>query len=168
MLANNPPQQPFNPFLPQQQEQVQEREQPRIVPENNKGQAFRRAGNACEIIAGTCLNSCIVFTFHLMQVHPIGLLLSVGTAHFYFTATATGEGLNKAASNIMTGASASLAIACSLHEPVGEWWEARQSRAIAYTEIQQMYDPKPEFDIPWVEGGAIAVCFIVLLMILRK
>ncbi|MHC5917866.1 MAG: hypothetical protein ACYTXE_44420, partial [Nostoc sp.] len=92
------------------QQQKQERpSQPQPLPENNRGRTFRRAGNACEIVAGSCLNSAVIFTFHLLQVHPVGMFLAVGTAHLYFTATATGEGFNSFVTNLMTGCSASLA-----------------------------------------------------------
>ncbi|BBD63348.1 hypothetical protein NIES2109_61980 (plasmid) [Nostoc sp. HK-01] len=175
MLAKNQSPQDFSPFAVPQMEQTKQEQKPDLAPqkpsENNKTRVFRRAGNICEIVAGTCLNSTIVFTFHLMQVHPIGLLLAVGTAHLYFTATAIGEGTDKAATNIMTGLSASFAIFCSLSEPVSEWWEARQSKTIAQTQIQQMYHPATSDGINWMQvgqWGAIAFGAIILLSILRS
>ena len=175
MLAKNQAPQEFSPFVPQRTEQMEQEHKPdfppKKTPENNKTRAFRRAGNVCEIVAGTSLNSAIVFTFHLMQVHPIGLLLAVGTAHLYFTATAIGEGSDKAATNIMTGLSASFAIFCSLSEPVSEWLEARQSKAIAQTQIQQMYNPNTGNGFDWGQagvGGAIAIGLIVLLSVLKR
>ncbi|MHC5862664.1 MAG: hypothetical protein ACYTXM_38920, partial [Nostoc sp.] len=42
--------------LAQTPSQQQQPEQPQPLPENNRGRTFRRAGNACEIVAGSCLN----------------------------------------------------------------------------------------------------------------
>ncbi|MHC0068256.1 hypothetical protein ACWATR_36225, partial [Nostoc sp. UIC 10890] len=117
---------------PQQQKQEQP-SQPQPLPENNRGITFRRAGNACEIIAGSCLNSAVIFTFHLLQVHPVGMFLAVGTAHLYFTATATGEGFNNFVTNLMTGCSVSLALLCALSEPISEWNESRISTSTVKT-----------------------------------
>jgi hypothetical protein len=80
----------------------------------------------------------------LLQVHPIGLLLAVVTAHFYFTATTVGELSARRVANIMSGASASMALICSASEPMAEWWEAHQSESISTTEIQELYTPKTE------------------------
>ncbi len=164
MLARRSTPTNISPFhhkgLEEQQNHPQERS-----PETNKGRTFRRAGNACEIVAGACLNSAVVFTFHLLQVHPAGMVLAVGTAHFYFTATAAGE---RDVSNLMTGFSASLALLCALSEPMGEWWEASASKATAQAELQQMYiPPKPEIHYPsWLSGVVIAVFFFGLRLAL--
>jgi hypothetical protein len=126
---------------------------PQQVQENNRERTFRRAGNACEIAAGTALNSTVIFTFHLLQVHPVGLFLAVGVSHFYFTATAVGE---KSFPVAMIGCAGSLSCLCALSEPVGEWLEARTSISSASEEIQRIYQPQKE--IPdWVGGIAIAL-----------
>lgn len=138
----------------------QQNQQPQRTPETNKGRTFRRAGNACEIVAGSCLNSAVIFTFHLLQVHPAGMVVAVGTAHFYFTATAAGE---RDISHLMTGFSASLALLCTLFEPVGEWWEAETSKTAAQAEIRQLYPQPVEKHYPsWLSGLAIAFIFFVL------
>jgi hypothetical protein len=161
-----------SPFLyeglaqtPQQQHQQQKQpEQLPPLPENNRGRTFRRAGNACEIVAGSCLNSAVIFTFHLLQVHPVGMFLAVGTAHLYFTATATGEGFNNFVTNLMTGCSASLALLCALSEPISEWNEARTSTQTANTSIEKMYQPKTADYSSWGSGAGVAI-FVALLMI---
>ena len=148
---------------PQQQQQQRQPQEPQPLPENNKGRAFRRAGNACEIVAGSCLNSAVIFTFHLLQVHPVGMFLAVGVAHLYFSATATGEGFNKFVTNLMTGCSASLALLCALSEPIGEWNESRTSQGTANTEIELMYSPKTADYSFWIQGAGVAI-FIAILM----
>ena len=65
------------------------------------------------------------------------MFLAVGTAHLYFTATATGEGFNNFITNLMTGCSASLALLCALSEPISEWNEGRTSTASANTSISR-------------------------------
>ncbi|WP_016951674.1 hypothetical protein [Anabaena sp. PCC 7108] len=135
-----------------------------LVQENNRERTFRRAGNACEIAAGTALNSTIIFTFHLLQVHPAGLLLAVGTCHFYFTATAVGE---KSFSVAMIGCAGSLSCLCALSEPVGEWWEARTSISSASEEIQRIYQPQKEMP-DWVGGIAIALLLFGVRVIFSK
>ncbi|QFS52766.1 hypothetical protein [Nostoc sphaeroides] len=150
--------------LAQKSQQEQQPEQLPPLPENNRGRTFRRAGNACEIVAGSCLNSAVIFTFHLLQVHPVGMFLAVGTAHLYFTATATGEGNNRFVTNLMTGCSASLALLCALSEPISEWNEARTSTGTANNSIQQMYQPKTADYSSWGSGAGVAI-FVALLMI---
>ncbi len=59
--------------LAQTPQQHKQPEQLPPLPENNRCRTFRRAGNACEIVAGSCLNSAVIFTFHLLQVHPVGM-----------------------------------------------------------------------------------------------
>jgi hypothetical protein len=147
-----------------QQHKIEQPSQPEPLPENNRGRTFRRAGNACEIVAGSCLNSAVIFTFHLLQVHPVGMFLAVGTAHLYFTATATGEGFNNFVTNLMTGCSASLALLCALNEPISEWNEARTSTSTANTSIEKMYQPKTADYSSWVNGAGVAI-FVALLMI---
>lgn len=148
----------------QQQHQQKQPEQLPPLPENNRGRTFRRAGNACEIVAGSCLNSAVIFTFHLLQVHPVGMFLAVGTAHLYFTATATGEGFNNFVTNLMTGCSATLALLCALSYPLGEWNEARTSTQTANTSIEKMYQPKTADYSSWVSGTGVAI-FIAILMV---
>ena len=148
---------------PQQQKQEQP-SQPQPLPENNRGRTFRRAGNACEIVAGSCLNSAVIFTFHLLQVHPVGMFLAVGTAHLYFTATATGEGFNNFVTNLMTGCSASLALLCALSEPISEWNEARTSTSTANTSIESVYKPKTAESSSWMDSAGVGI-FIAILMI---
>ncbi|MBG1264165.1 hypothetical protein [Nostoc commune] len=148
----------------QQHQQQKQTEQLPPLPENNRCRTFRRAGNACEIIAGSCLNSTVIFTFHLLQVHPVGMFLAVGTAHLYFTATATGEGFNNFVTNLMTGCSASLALLCALSEPISEWNEARTSTQTANTSIEKMYQPKTADYSSWVSGTGVAI-FIAILMV---
>jgi len=150
---------------PQQQQQRQPEQLPPL-PENNRGRTFRRAGNASEIVAGSCLNSAVIFTFHLLQVHPVGMFLAVGTAHLYFTATATGEGFNNFVTNLMTGCSASLALLCALSDPLGEWNEARTSTGNANTSISQMYQPKTADYSSWGSGAGVAIFIAILIVFL--
>lgn len=165
MVATNHSSPIFNQFVG---EPEQSKEQINELAENNKIRVFRRCGNACEIITGTCLNSAIIFTFHLMQVHPMGLLLAMGTAHLYLTATALGE-QNRRTTNIMTGASASLAILCSLQEPIGEWLQATQAKTAAQSQIQQLYHPAHEPELPWIEiTGIIGIIAAVIIFGKRK
>jgi hypothetical protein len=152
--------------LAQTSQQQQQPSQPQPLPENNRGRTFRRAGNACEIVAGSCLNSAVIFTFHLLQVHPVGMFLAVGTAHLYFTATATGEGFNNFITNLMTGCSASLALLCALSDPIGEWLEARTSTQTANHEIQQMYLPKTADYSNWGSGAGVALVIAILMIFL--
>lgn len=147
-----------------QQQKIEQPSQPQQLPENNRGRTFRRAGNACEIVAGSCLNSAVIFTFHLLQVHPVGMFLAVGTAHLYFTATATGEGFNNFVTNLMTGCSASLALLCALNEPISEWNEARTSTQTANTSIESVYKPKTAESSSWMDGAGVAI-FLAMLMI---
>ncbi|MBD2247426.1 hypothetical protein [Nostoc sp. FACHB-888] len=149
---------------PQSTKQHQQPEQLPPLPENNRGRTFRRAGNACEIVAGSCLNSAVIFTFHLLQVHPVGMFLAVGTAHLYFTATATGEGFNNFVTNLMTGCSASLALLCALNEPLGEWNEARTSTSTVKTSIESVYKPKTAESSSWMDGAGLGI-FLAILMI---
>jgi hypothetical protein len=149
-----------------QQQQLQTPEPSAPLPENNRGRTFRRAGNVCEIVGGSCLNSAIIFTFHLLQVHPVGMFLAVGTAHLYFSATATGEGFDKFVTNLMSGCSASLALLCALSEPIGEWNESRTSTDTANTSISQMYQPKTADYSSWVNGAGIAIVIAVLMIFL--
>ena len=151
---------------PQSTKQHQQPEQPQPLPENNRGRTFRRAGNACEIVAGSCLNSAVIFTFHLLQVHPVGMFLAVGTAHLYFTATATGEGNNRFVTNLMTGCSASLALLCALSEPISEWNEARTSTQTANTSIEKMYQPKTADYSSWGSGAGVAIVIAILMIFL--
>ncbi|HEY9645418.1 MAG TPA: hypothetical protein V6C88_03560, partial [Chroococcidiopsis sp.] len=141
-------------YYPAHQQQPQQPAQPQPLPERNKGRGYRRAGNACEIAAGAALNSGVVFVFHLMQIHPIGFVVALGVSHFYFTATAFGEGRDRFLVNTMTGCSALTALLCSLSEPVGEWWEASQSRTAALQDIDLLYPPPPQprgvFASEWV------------------
>ncbi|MBW4456312.1 MAG: hypothetical protein KME55_28455 [Nostoc indistinguendum CM1-VF10] len=162
-----------SPFLheglaqtPQSTKQQKQPEQLPPLPENNRGRTFRRAGNACEIVAGSCLNSAVIFTFHLLQVHPVGMFLAVGTAHLYFTATATGEGNNRFVTNLMTGCSASLALLCALSEPISEWNEARISTGTANTSIEKMYQPKTADYSSWVNGAGVAIVIAILMIFL--
>lgn len=148
----------------QQQHQHQQPEQLPPLPENNRGRTFRRAGNASEVVAGSCLNSAVIFTFHLLQVHPVGMFLAVGTAHLYFTATATGEGFNNFVTNLMTGCSASLALLCALNEPISEWNEARTSTITANTSIEKVYQPKTAESSSWMDGAGVGI-FLAILMI---
>ncbi|MBG1268704.1 hypothetical protein [Nostoc sp. WHI] len=154
---------------PQQQQQQQKQPEPSPpLQENNRGRTFRRTGNVCEIVGGSCLNSAIIFTFHLLQVHPVGMFLAVGTAHLYFSATATGEGFDKFVTNLMTGCSASLALLCALSEPIGEWDEARTSTGTANTSIQTMYKPKAKTDhyLSLDSGAGVAIVVAVLMIFL--
>jgi hypothetical protein len=148
------------------QQHQQHKEQPQPLPENNRGRTFRRAGNACEIVAGSCLNSAVIFTFHLLQVHPVGMFLAVGTAHLYFTATATGEGFNNFVTNLMTGCSASLALLCALSDPISEWNEARTSTGTANTSIEKMYQPKTADYSSWMNGAGVAIVIAILMIFL--
>ena len=150
--------------LAQTPQQHKQPEQLPPLPENNRCRTFRRAGNACEIVAGSCLNSAVIFTFHLLQVHPVGMFLAVGTAHLYFTATATGEGFNNFVTNLMTGCSASLALLCAMTEPISEWNEARISTSTANTSISQMYQPKTADYSSWVSGAGVAIVIAILMI----
>ncbi|MBD2682274.1 MULTISPECIES: hypothetical protein [Nostoc] len=158
-----------SPFLHEglaQKSQQQQPEQPQPLPENNRARTFRRAGNACEIVAGSCLNSAVIFTFHLLQVHPVGMFLAVGTAHLYFTATATGEGFNKFVTNLMTGCSASLALLCALYEPISEWNESRTSTSTVKTSIESVYKPKTAESSSWIDGAGVAIFLVILMFFL--
>jgi hypothetical protein len=138
------------------EKQQSDNKQPLKVVENNRERTFRRAGNACEIAAGTALNSTIIFTFHLLQVNPVGLFLAAGTAHFYFTATAIGE---KSFPVAMVGGAASLSCLCALSEPVGEWWEARTSIGSANQEIERLQ--YHQSGLPgWSTGVGFALLFL--------
>lgn len=150
----------------QQHKSQQPNTEPPPLPENNRERTFRRAGNCCEIVAGASLNSAVIFMFHLLQVHPVGMFLALGVAHLYFTATAAGE-KGKLLTNIMTGASASVALLCSLSEPVGEWLEASTSKTVAQSEIQQMYAP-PTSSPNWVNGLGIAVFIAIVLAFVKS
>ncbi|MCW5319614.1 hypothetical protein GTQ43_40590 [Nostoc sp. KVJ3] len=150
----------------QQHQQHQQPEQLPPLPENNRGRTFRRAGNACEIVAGSCLNSAVIFTFHLLQVHPVGMFLAVGTAHLYFTATATGEGFNNFVTNLMTGCSASLALLCALSDPISEWNEARTSTITANTSIESVYKPKTAESSSWMDGAGVGIFLAILMFFL--
>ncbi|WP_138505358.1 LPXTG cell wall anchor domain-containing protein [Nostoc sp. PA-18-2419] len=147
-----------------QQQKIEQPSQPQPLPENNRGRTFRRAGNACEIVAGSCLNSGVIFTFHLLQVHPVGMFLAVGTAHLYFTATATGEGFNNFVTNLMTGCSASLALLCALNEPISEWNESRTSTSTVKASIESVYKPKTAESSSWMSGAGVGI-FLAILMI---
>ncbi|MBL1203120.1 MAG: hypothetical protein FWK04_29630 [Nostoc sp. GBBB01] len=150
--------------IPQQQKSKQSYTSP-TLPENNRERTFRRVGNICEIAAGASLNSAVIFTFHLLQVHPVGMLLALGVSHFYLTATAAGEE-GRRITNIMSGASASLALLCSLSEPIGEWWEAYTSKSIASSEIEQIYAPVPADYFSWINGVRGVLVLMVLALIL--
>jgi hypothetical protein len=150
----------------QQEHQHQQPEQQPPLPENNRGRTFRRAGNACEIVAGSCLNSAVIFTFHLLQVHPVGMFLAVGTAHLYFTATATGEGFNNFVTNLMTGCSASLALLCALNEPISEWNESRISTQTVKTSIESVYKPKTAESSSWMDGAGVGIFLAILMFFL--
>jgi hypothetical protein len=149
---------------PQQQQQHSNEPTPQEVPENNRERTFRRAGNICEIVGGASLNSAVIFTFHLLQVHPIGMFLALGVAHLYFTATAAGEPSDKRVTNIMTGASASLALLCSLSEPLGEAWETHTTQGTFHTTLDEFYTP-PKQDST---GGIIAVIAALVLIFARQ
>lgn len=174
MLARKEPETPTNtsPFqytgLVQQQEKSQQpNTQQKPLPENNRERTFRRAGNLCEIVAGASLNSAVIFMFHLLQVHPVGMFLALGVAHLYFTATACGEGQHFRIANIMTGASASVALLCSLSEPVGEWLEASTSKTVAQNEIREMYattNNKPN----WMPLLGIALIIAIMLAFMKS
>ncbi|UKP01457.1 hypothetical protein [Nostoc sp. UHCC 0870] len=142
-------------------------------PENNRTRTFRRAGNICEITAGASLNSAVIFTFHLLQVHPVGMFLALGVSHFYFTATATGEEGRKI-TNIMSGCSASLALLCSLSESMSEWWEAETSKSTAAAEMKSIISQEiPQISTStstdnsgWLEGlGSVLVLGVVVLIL---
>ncbi|MDZ8242187.1 MAG: hypothetical protein RMZ69_34480 [Nostoc sp. ChiQUE01a] len=152
--------------LAQKPQQSKQPEQPQPLPENNRGRTFRRAGNACEIVAGSCLNSAVIFTFHLLQVHPVGMFLAVGTAHLYFTATATGEGFNNFVTNLMTGCSASLALLCALNEPISEWNESRTSTSTVKTSIESVYKPKTAESSSWIDGAGVVIFLVILMFFL--
>lgn len=149
-----------------QQQKIEQPSQEQPLPENNRGRTFRRAGNACEIVAGSCLNSAVIFTFHLLQVHPVGMFLAVGTAHLYFTATATGEGFNNFVTNLMTGCSASLALLCALSDPISEWNEARTSTQTANTSIELVYKPKTTESSSWMDGAGLGIFLAILMFFL--
>jgi hypothetical protein len=151
---------------PQSTKQHQQPEQLPPLPENNRGRTFRRAGNACEIVAGSCLNSAVIFTFHLLQVHPVGMFLAVGTAHLYFTATATGEGNNRFVTNLMTGCSASLALLCALNEPISEWNESRTSTSTVKTSIESVYKQKTAESSSWMDGAGVGIFLAILMFFL--
>lgn len=157
----------YTGLVQQQQKSQQPNTQKEQKSENNRERTFRRVGNLCEIVAGASLNSAVIFTFHLLQVHPVGMFLALGVAHLYFTATACGEGQHKAFANIMTGASASVALLCSLSEPVGEWLEASTSKTVAQNEIREMYAP-PTQGNNWVPLLGVAVVIAIMLAFVKS
>ncbi len=110
------------------------------LPENNRQRVLRRAGNLSEIAAGASLNSAVVFTFHLLQVHPIGMFLGLGVAHLYFTATTAGE-KERRVTNAITGISCSLALVSSGSETVLEAWESRTTQEEFQTTWNEIYQP---------------------------
>lgn len=136
-------------------------------PENNRLRTFRRAGNVCEIIAGSCLNSAVIFTFHLLQIHPIGFVLALGVAHLYFTATAVGESGRRVV-NVMTGASASISLLCACSEPLSEYWEAFVSTKSVQVEIQQMYPKKTSDEHNWFSWGGIGFLAVILILLIFR
>lgn len=157
-----------NPFsYRQEQEQEPKRLEAPLI-ETHKLRNLRHAGNVCDVVSGTALNSSIVFTFHLMQVHPVGLLLAVGVSHFYFTATAVGEGTDHRVTNVMIGASSSLAILCAAHEPLMEWIEAQQSREAAIAHINSMYPKTPQFEINYGLLSLVVLVFISVGILWQK
>lgn len=172
MLVKRQPQQTnVSPFLyeglattPQQQRQADQPQQPALLPETNFGRGLRRAGNACEIVAGSCLNSGVIFTFHLMGVHPVGFVLALGVSHFYLSATAAGEGKDRFATNVMTGASASLSLLCALSEPIAEWYEAQVSNTIAADMRRELYEPKQAPDSFLMPIGLITVGLVIVFL----
>ena len=171
LVKRQPEQTNVSPFLyeglattPQQQRQAEQPQQAVPVPETNKGRGLRRAGNACEIIAGSCLNSGVIFTFHLMGVHPVGFVLALGVSHFYLSATATGEGKDRFATNVMTGASASLSLLCALSEPIAEWYEAQTSNTVAADVRRELYEPKQGNDFGLMTIGVIVLGLVVLFL----
>jgi hypothetical protein len=133
--------------------------------ERNRGRGFRRAGNAMEVAAGASLNSAIIFTFHLLQVHPLGMLVALGCSHFYFVATAFGEGRDRLIGNVMTGASAGIAGLSALSEPIEEWWEARQSQNTATQQVQALYSPQASSSISDWGLIFIGVMGVLLLVV---
>ncbi|HEY9631724.1 MAG TPA: hypothetical protein V6C84_30905 [Coleofasciculaceae cyanobacterium] len=147
MLSRDNQQQTPSPFSMEGlgqpiRQQHQQQPVPAAIPERNKGRGFRRSGNACEVAAGASLNSAIIFLFHLLQVHPLGLVVALGVSHFYFLGTAFGEGRDRLLANCMTGASAGVASISALNEPIGEWIEARQSESAAEEQLQAWYSPQ--------------------------
>ncbi|MGB6231653.1 MAG: hypothetical protein WBF53_16170 [Litorimonas sp.] len=169
----NQQQQPSSPFLtPEEraeQNSFQHQEAPLQdlpdVPERNRGRGLRRAGNACEMCAGAAINSSIVFLFHWMQVHPVGLVLALATSHLYMTATTLGEGRERFIVNFMSGASAGSAALLGLAEPVSEWHEARGDRTAAYTAYQDAYIPSQGLmlgDMGFVGLAATLALFAIL------
>ena len=151
--------QPSSPFLleglgtPTSQPQQQG-----ATIERNKARTYRRSGNACEVAAGASLNSAIVFLFHLLQVHPLGLVVALGVSWFYFAATAAGEGRDRFVGNVMLGCSAGIAGGFALSEPIGEWLQAKQSRAEATEILNRWYAPQS----PQIDAGT-SIALILLL-----
>ena len=94
------------------------------------------------------------------------MFLAVGTAHLYFTATATGEGYNRFITNLMTGCSASLALLCALSEPVDEWNEGRTSTDNTNTTIQQIYKPKKVDSTNWLGSAGVAIALVIVMILL--
>lgn len=113
---------------------------PQISLENNRQRIFRQAGNLSEIAAGASLNSTVIFTFHLLQVHPIGMFLALGVAHLYFTATTVGE-KGRRVTNAITGISCSLALLSSGSELVLEAWESRTTQEKFKATWDEIYQP---------------------------
>ena len=137
---------------------------PPAPQERNRGRGFRRAGNACEIAAGASLNSAIIFLFHLLQVHPLAFLVALGCSHFYFIATAFGEGGDRLVANAMTGVSAGVAGISALSEPIGEWLEAQQSRDAAVAKLQDLYADQPPSS-PLSSWGLILIAVLSVLFL---
>ncbi|MBW4662308.1 MAG: hypothetical protein KME15_26950 [Drouetiella hepatica Uher 2000/2452] len=163
MLSRDTPH--LSPFITEglsQPTRQQQQSEPIVPPERNRGRGFRRSGNACEVAAGASLNSAIIFLFHLLQVHPLGLLVALGCSHFYFVATAFGEGHDRLIGNAMTGASAGVAGLSALSEPIGEWLEAKQSQDAATQQIQELYSPQT----PVINGSAVLILLAITSVVL--
>lgn len=141
----------------------QKKPKPNQVLSKQEKRWLYHAGNACEIAAGACLNSAIVFSFHLLQIHPLGMILALGVSHFYLSAIATSKSRDKVVTNFMAGTSAMLGLLCAVSEPIGEWWEANQSKNQIISQNIQMYErvEKQPFS-----GGITPVVVAVLIGIL--
>lgn len=164
MLSKEFQQQAPSPFTVEGLEQPSRPQSAPAPTERNRGRGFRRAGNACEIAAGASLNSAIIFLFHLLQVHPLAFVVAMGCSHFYFIATAFGEGQDRIIANAMTGISAGVAGFSALSEPIGEWMEAQQSKDAAVSEIQELYADQPPTS-PISSWGLILIAALSVLFL---
>ncbi|BAY20085.1 hypothetical protein NIES21_59550 (plasmid) [Anabaenopsis circularis NIES-21] len=71
----------------------------------------------------------------------MGIILALGVSHFYWSAAATPNSKDRVVTNFLAGTSAMLGLLCAVSEPIGELWEANQSKNQVISQNIQMYEP---------------------------